>query len=67
MVGVLMRICGRVKIRVDACRTARRGRGNVLALSCAENAEKGVELKKARGKMRAKEVIADTMRSVLKD
>lgn len=30
-------------------------------------AEKGAALKKARGRMRAKEVIADTMRSVLKD
>ena len=34
---MLMRICGRVKIRVEACRIARSGRGNILALSCAEN------------------------------
>ena len=30
-------------------------------------AEKGAELKNARGSMRAKEVIADTTRRVLKD
>jgi hypothetical protein len=77
-----MRTCGRVKIRVEACRTARSGRGNLLALSCAKNgsvkdrelfvqegltAENGAALKNASGRMRVKEVIADTTRSVLKD
>lgn len=37
IVGVLMRICGRVKTRVEACRAARSGRGNILASSCSEN------------------------------
>ena len=83
MVGVLTRICGRVKTRVETCRAARSGRGNILALSCAENllywrrkirnweegltSEKGAELKNAKGRMRAKDVMAETTRRVLKD
>jgi len=67
MVGVLTRICGRVKTRVEACRTARSGCGNILALSCAGNAEKGAEVKNARGRMRGREVITDTTRRVLND
>ena len=57
------------------------GRGNVLALSCAKNllywrtniedwvrrltVEKGAELKNAKGRVRATEVIADTTGGVL--
>lgn len=67
IVGILMRICGRVRTRVEACRIARSGCGNILALPCAEDTEKGAELKNPSGKIRAKEVIADTTRSVLND
>jgi len=67
IVGIFTRICGRVKTRVEAWRRARNGRGNILALSCAEGAEKGAELKNARGSVRAKQVIADTTMRGLND
>lgn len=35
MIGVLVRICGRVKTRVEECRTARNACGSSLALFCA--------------------------------